>query len=436
MPVIAVALLLLIGLWVLLAKGTGRRRWTGDEQRLFEREWEVKREKNLILFSIPSFKSAYFDLRPATPWSKLQTRILTLLKIDVPTPVEMHFDMLFEDPLLAKIFSDKMTVLEALGILRDQGDFRLISTGSELHGYLKPKAKLGDDYLESPEFQKATEALSQILEVQFELPLNEMKPQEIGGWRWSTSLPLAMLGAGLVVLILRPFLVTDDLMLEPRAFKVWLGLSLFATGLGLLWSSVRVPPHYFTRTALAYALLFSWSAFFWLHGVFTSVNRMFAHQKFVIECQVAPESDGSRCLDGQISFRVPGEAQTPGATSLKMEAQMGWLGQVFFLSANPEGTVPAENLTTEAPVNAMPVTEESTLNPEDPTAGMPPLESETGEDDFMDPAPDDATAGGEGAPPVTLDGLPEMGKDISEIPNDDPANELNELIPRTSEETR
>lgn len=431
MPLIAVALLLLIGLWVLLARGAHRRRWTGEEKRLFEREWEIKRDKQRIYFSIPSFKSAYFDIRPATPWSKLQNKILSALKIDQPTPLELHFHTLVEDPELAKLFSDRVSVLNALVALQEQGKFRLISTGSELHGYLQPQTKMGDDFLESPEMQKATEALSHILEVQFDLPLNEMKPGDIRGWRWSTSLPLAMLGAGVVVLILRPFLVTGDLMLEPRAFKVWLGLSLFATGLGLLWSSLRVPPHYFTRTALAYAIFFSWSAFFWLHGVFTSVNRMFASQKFVIECQITPESDGTRCLDGQITFRVPSELQAPGTTHLKLEAQMGWLGQVFFVSANPEAPVSPEELTTEAPAvtEAPPALEE-------PIAGVVPEGgiNETGEDDFMESEPGDASAD-QGAPPVTLEDLPEMGSDIPLEPSADPASELDQMIPRTGEET-
>lgn len=440
MPVVAVALLLLIGLWVLLARGAYRRRWTGESRRLFEREWDVKKDKQKVHFAVPSFKSAYFDIRPATPWSKLQTKILSLLKVDVPTPLETHFHALVEDPQLSRLFSDRMPVLDALVTLRELGDFRLISTGGELHGYLKPKTKLGEDFLESPEFQKATEAIGQLLDVQFDLPLNEMKPREIGGWRWSTTLPLAMLGAGLVVLLLRPLFVTGDLMLEPRAFKVWLGLSLFATGLGLLWSSMRVPPHYFLRTALAYAFFFSWSAFFWLHGVFTSVNRMFASQKFVIECQIAPDSDGTRCLDGKISFRIPDELDTAGATHLKMEASMGWLGQVFYLSANPEAAVSPEELTTEAPAETLPVSEMPGAEDEAFAGGdIPPTESETGEDDFME----DATAGGEagpddradtGAPPVTLEGLPEMGADIPLDPDADPANELDQLIPRTGED--
>lgn len=455
MPVVAVAILILAVLWVLLNRGTSGRRWKGDSRRLFEREWEVKLEKKTLLFSVPSFKSAYFDLRPANLWSKFQARALQALKIDQPTPLEIHFQTWIEDPELAKILSGRMNVLDALVTLREMGRFRLISTGAELHGELHLKGTIGEDFLESPEFQKFSEAIAQLLEAQFDLPLNEMKPREIRGWRLSTSLPAAMLGAGVVVLLLRPSFVTADLLLEPRAFKVWLGLSLFATGLGLLWSSIRVPPHYFVRTALAYGLLFSWSAFFWLHGVFTSINRVFASQKFVIECDVDAES--GRCIDGPIRFRLPETLAKEGPRRLKMQAEMGWLGQVFYVSVDPSGKVSPADLRTEAPVHdaadipdlnadvANPPGDESAgdANPSEISGGI----SETGEEDFVDPSsptehpaeadplePKDENSANSGAPPVTLEGLPEMGSDLPLEP--DPSKELDQLIPRSGEADR
>lgn len=349
MSVAIIALLLFIVVWVLLSRGTYRRRWQGENRRLFEREWEVKLDKQTLYFAVPSFKSAYFDLRPASPFSKLQTKFLTILKIDKPTPLETHFHTLFEDPQLAQLLSDRLPVLDALVTLREIGQFRLISTGNELHGYIKMKDKVGDEFLDSPELQKTCEGLGQLIESQFDLPLNEMKPREIQGWRRSAALPIAMVAAGLFLLILRPFFVTSDLMLEPRAFKVWLGLSIFATGLGLLWSSMRVPPHYFARTALAYGLLFSWSAFFGMHGVFTSVNQMFAANQFVIECQISPDNQWCLELESKVNFKLPTGVEADGRGKLKFEARMGWLGQIFFVTANPAPLAAPSAMTTEAP---------------------------------------------------------------------------------------
>lgn len=348
MILLLIAFTLLAGLWVYMTRGSYRRSWSGETRRLFEREWEFKTDKQRLYFSIPSYKTAYFDLRPANFWSQGMNRI----KSFAPTAIEKQFYILAEDPRLMELFSEHTTVLEALTSLQELGHFRILSTGQELHGWIQFTTPMKEDVYSSADFTRLTGILSALLEFQFDLPLNEMKPSEIKGWRRSSTLPFAMLGAGLVLLALRPLLVTSDLILEPKAFKVWLGLSLFVTGLGLLWSALRVPHQYFIRVALTYVLLFSWSSFFWLHGVFTSLNRMFASDSFVVECQVQSENGVNSCVDAQtqVRFYLPRGEPKDSANPFKFEAQMGWLGQVFFISANPAAMSSAEALTTEAPV--------------------------------------------------------------------------------------
>lgn len=356
MVVIAIALISLLGFWVLQARGTFRRQWTGQTQRLFEREWELKSEKQRLYFSIPSFKSAYFEIRTTHFLSRLKIKILNLLRLNSQTVLETQFETWIEESHLALILNERTEVLKGLTTLDEIGKFRLISTGHELHGILDFKTKMEGPLFDSVEFQKATQALAPLLEAQFDLPLKEMTANQIRGWRRSASLPLAMLGAGLLILLMRPLFVTADIVFEPRALKVWMGLSLLVTGLGLLWSSVRVPPHYFARTALAYALLFSWTSFFWFHGVFTSVNRMFANTRFTVECQIQASDSGRKCKDlqTQVVFHLPPNIEGQDLTDFKFEAQMGWLGQVFIVALpEAQADVSADltsELTTEAPI--------------------------------------------------------------------------------------
>lgn len=395
-------------LWILWTQGPLRRTWTGETARWLERDLDFKTEKDKLSFSIPSYKTGYFEVRPLTPWFRLLAKIKFLAPSPATQTIEQQFRFLTEDPRLAEILLINPDILESLKGLQEFGQFRVVSTGQELHGWIKIKAKIEGDVFESEDFQKLRAVLAPLVEVQFDLPLNEMKPGAIRGWKRASVLPFPMLGAGLLLLIIRPQFITQDLILEPRAFKIWLGLSLFATGLGLLWGALRVPPHYFLRVALSYILLFSWSSFFWLHGMFTTVNRIFAADRLSIQCVLDPQGSAGRrkCSDlsGRLHFQIPTEQIPKDQNSdYKFDAQIGWLGQVFLVGTYPEPTdhstaadsVDPATLSTEAPIEALsshqaPPVE---LDPENPYAGaeqMDPMAIEDAHEMPMDEIGDDS----------------------------------------------
>lgn len=349
-----VALLSLFTLWALATRGTLRRTWRGEETRHFEREWEIKGDKDRVYFSIPSFKSAYFEMRPAN-WL---SRLLAKSSLFAPTTIDKRFRFLTEEPHLALVLSQKLAALDALMSLEAYADFQILSTGSELHGWFKFKGKAKEAPMERAEFQRALHALAPLLEVQFELPLNEMKPRELLGWRRSSALPLAMTGSALLVWLLNELVLSPDLIFQPASSKVWLGLSLFATGLGLFWGAVRVPPHYFLRTALGFILLFSWSSFLWIYGIFTALNPIVAPGSLSLQCKLTSDVQGvifethsCQLLDKGRMVQLPGHYLKPEwlttSPQLEVTTRVGFFGQIFAEKVSLSGFQPVHTLVHE-----------------------------------------------------------------------------------------
>lgn len=262
--------LLIVAFVVFATRGSLRRAWRGSETRLFEREWDLRIHRDRFYFAIPSYKTAYYEIRPGSPF----TRLRRFLSAFFPSPIEREFEFRTEDPRLAEYLSSHDDIIISLQEIRELGSFHILSTGQELHGWFKFKKTkmpkdLGSALLEN-EIQKLLSGLEKLLEVQFDLPLNEMSPLEIQGWRRSSALPFVMLTAGFLISLLQFVFFTGDESFQSGIFKMAFGLSIFSTGLGLLWGAFRAPPHDFSRMALSYLLVFSWSAFLWTHGIFVS----------------------------------------------------------------------------------------------------------------------------------------------------------------------
>lgn len=266
--------LMIVALVVFATRGHLRREWRGTETRLFEREWDLRIHRGRLYFAVPSYKTAYYEVRPGS----VLTRLRRLMPFFFRSHLEREFQFQTEDPKLAGFLSSREDIVSSLREMRSYGDFHLISTGQELHGSFKlKKTKLSPELesaLNEADIQTLLTGLEKLLEVQFDLPLNEMSVAEIQGWRRSSTLPFAMLVAGLIVSLLQFGLLPAGNEFTPGMLKMGFGLSIFATGLGLLWGAFRSPPHDFSRMALSYLLVFSWSVFLWMHGVFVSFQYL------------------------------------------------------------------------------------------------------------------------------------------------------------------
>ncbi|ODS51095.1 MAG: hypothetical protein ABS42_00200 [Bdellovibrio sp. SCN 50-8] len=345
MVLTVIAVLSLSVFWYLANQGLVRSwRFEKDlkEERHFEREWEFKTSTNSFYFSVPSFKTAVFEVQPANSFSNLLTNLMGKLRLSSPTLIEKKFRFLTEEPKLAELLSQKPEVLEALGNLQIFAKFRIVSSGDELHGWIQFNEKSKDPVLERADFQRALHTLAPLLDAQFGLPLTEMKPKDLRDWKIASSLPLAM-AASAVVVWLANHLIAGTLIFEPSSSKVWLGLSLFMTGICLFWGALRIPPHYFHRTAIAFIFLFSWSSFIWIYGVVTSLNPYVASQTLSIGCVLDQKTDGllkssysCKLINSDAVVYLPADqikeswlAASKDGVNLKLDVVSGAFGQVF-----------------------------------------------------------------------------------------------------------
>lgn len=412
----AVSFIAFVFAWYFLTRGHFQRAWKGESRRFLEREWEVLHQKGRVHFSVPSFKSAYFDLETRPRWRAFFVPLIHRIPKLTPTAIEKQFSILSEDPALILGLSQKDQVLESFQAMQAKGPIQLTSNGRELFGSVViPVAKEGEIW-DSEEFKEFLTQINPLLETQFELPLSEMKPRDLKGWRWALSLPWALALAAALYLVLTTLLPQSQILLEPRGGKIWLGLSLFMTGLGLLWVSLRAPPQYFARMALAYLGLVSWSGYILLHGGFTAINAMTASSPIQLQCSKIEAN--WQCENPQWRHGVT-VSSGPGlevGTQATLTGVSGWMGQTFArvetvstpgasapeiapptakIDSNPSPSAPAEQ---DEKVSAEPSPDESPdLETETSDAPSAPNHAELKNPDSIEPSPGHSP-GKEGAP--------------------------------------
>lgn len=245
------------------------RLWKGETERYFERDWEIKFEKNRVFFAVPSFKTAFWEVRSPGRFGKL------FLKMPWNGIIEKEFIFDTEDPSLDKIFSADARFIETFRKLNEISEFAIVSNSKELFGQLV----FGKDVAltaESPEFRDAMALLGQMIDGQFTIPLTELTGAKFGWWRRLRALPVAMLWASLIVVlgVLISHLVTEASgSIGGGRFAI--GAAIFATGFAILATAWSAPAHTFVRLAGRYVFIFSWAAFLWIASTVSAIRELF-----------------------------------------------------------------------------------------------------------------------------------------------------------------
>ncbi|PWU17518.1 MAG: hypothetical protein C5B49_08745 [Bdellovibrio sp.] len=273
--------IVLIFTWRRLTYLISRRKWKGEIKRFHERDWEIQWRGKCLQFAVPSFKTAFFEVRSLNIFERAWRRLARKKKDADPNKApreEFQFAFHYEteggnvEQLLVK----DQRILESFRQLNERSRFSIVSSSEELRGTLTLRKQPPRFDFDGPEFKEIIDVLGKLIETQAAIPLPELAGKEIVAWHRVGVLPLSVAAGGAVLGLGWLFMFAGSGM--NLNFRIAGGSALFLTGLGVLLSAWKVPPHQFVRVASRYLLLFSWAAFFWVASTLTTFVALFKGQ--------------------------------------------------------------------------------------------------------------------------------------------------------------